>query len=112
MNTMKNHVQLSGNVGKAPEILTLSTGNKLAKFSIATRETFTRQNGEKVTVTQWHNVVAWGKLAEVVEKEVPKGREIEIEGKLNSRSYEDKNGVKKYVTEVVCRELMLSDKRV
>ena len=110
MNTLKNNVQLSGNVGKAPEIMTLSTGTKLAKFSIATRETFTRQNGEKSTVTQWHNIVAWGKLAEVIEKKVPKGIEIEIEGKLNSRSYEDKNGIKKYVTEVVCRELILPEK--
>lgn len=111
MNTIKNNVQLSGNVGKAPEIMTLSTGTKLARFSIATRETFTRQNGEKSTVTQWHNIVAWGKMADVVEKKVPQGIEIEIQGKLNSRSYEDKNGIKKYVTEVVCRELILPEKQ-
>ncbi len=107
MNTLKNNVQLSGNVGKAPEILTLSTGKKLAKFSIATRETYTNSQGEKVTSTQWHNIVAWGPMAEKIEQQVPKGREIEIEGKLNSRSYEDKNGNRKYVTEVVCRELKL-----
>lgn len=110
MNTLKNNVQISGNVGKAPEILTLSTGKKLAKFSIATRETFTNSKGEKVTDTQWHNVVAWGKMAELVEKKVPKGKEIEIEGKLSSRSYEDKNGIKKYITEIVCRELVLPEK--
>lgn len=109
MNTLKNNVQLSGNVGKAPEILTLSTGKKLAKFSIATRETYTNSKGEKVTDTQWHNVVAWGKMAELVEKQVPKGKEIEIEGKLSSRSYEDKNGIKKYITEIVCRELVLPE---
>jgi single-strand DNA-binding protein len=109
MNTLKNNVQLSGNVGRAPEILTLSTGKKLAKFSLATRETYTNYKGEKVTDTQWHNIVAWGKMAEMVEQQVPKGREIEIEGKLSSRSYEDKNGNKKYVTEVVCRELKLPE---
>ncbi|MCX2836874.1 single-stranded DNA-binding protein [Salinimicrobium sp. MT39] len=110
MNTLKNNVQLSGNVGKTPEIITLSTGRKLAKFSLATRETYTNHKGEKVTDTQWHNIVAWGKMAEMVEQQVPKGREIELEGKLNSRSYEDKNGIKKYVTEVVCRELILPEK--
>ena len=110
MNTLKNNVQLSGNVGKAPEIRTLGTGKKLARFSIATRETYTNHKGEKVTDTQWHNIVAWGKLAEMVEQKVPKGREIEIEGKLNSRSYEDRNGNKKYITEIVCRELVLPEK--
>ena len=110
MNTLKNNVQLSGNVGRAPEILTLSTGKKLAKFSIATRETYTNHKGEKVTDTQWHNIIAWGKMADMVEQQVLKGREIEIEGKLSSRNYEDKNGNKKYVTEVVCRELKLLEK--
>jgi single-strand DNA-binding protein len=107
MNTLKNKVELAGHVGKAPEILTMTTGKKLAKFSLATRETFTNSKGEKVTSTQWHNIVAWGKMAELVEQQVPKGREIEITGKLSSRSYEDKNGIKKYVTEVVCNELLL-----
>ena len=110
MNTLKNNVQLSGNVGRAPEILILNTGKKLAKFSLATRETYTNHKGEKVTDTQWHNIVAWGKVAELVEQQVPKGKEIEIEGKLNSRSYEDKNGNKKYITEIVCRELKLPQK--
>lgn len=111
MNALKNNVQLSGNVGKAPEIITLGSGKKLARFSIATRETFTNSQGEKVTSTQWHNIVAWGKVAEKVEKEVPKGREIEIEGKLSSRTYQDKEGVKRYITEVVCRELSLPEKQ-
>ena len=110
MNTLKNNVQLSGNVGRTPEILTMSTGNKLAKFSLATRETYTNSKGETVTDTQWHNIVAWGKMAELVEKQVAKGREVEIEGKLNSRSYEDKDGNRRYITEIVCRELMLSEK--
>jgi single-strand DNA-binding protein len=110
MNKLKNNVQLTGNVGKAPEILTLSTGKKLAKFSLATRETYTNYKGEKVTDTQWHSIVAWGPIAELVEKQVPRGKEIEISGKLNSRSYEDKSGNKKYVTEVVCREFILPEK--
>lgn len=107
MNTIKNNVHLSGNVGKAPEIRTLTTGKKLAKFSLATRETYTNHKGEKVTDTQWHNIVAWGKMAEIVEQQVPRGREVEIEGKLNSRCYEDKDGKRKYITEIVCRELQL-----
>lgn len=112
MNTLKNNVELRGNVGKAPEIITLISGKKLAKFSVAIRETYTNQLGEKVTTTQWHNIVAWGKIAEMVEKEVPKGREVNITGKLNSRSYEDKNGNRKYVTEVVCREVKIQEKPV
>lgn len=110
MNNLKNHVQLSGNVGKAPEILNLSTGKKLARFSLATRETYRNHLGEKVTDTQWHAIVAWGKTAELIEKEVPKGKAVEIEGKLSSRSYTDKNGNRKYVTEVLCRELKLPQK--
>jgi single-strand DNA-binding protein len=111
MNTLKNNVQLCGNVGKAPEIINLSTGKKLARFSVATRETYRNHAGEKVTDTQWHAVVAWGKVAELIEKQVPKGREVEIEGKLSSRSYNDKSGNRKYITEVVCREIKLPEKQ-
>lgn len=110
MNTLKNKVELSGNVGRAPEIRTITSGKKLARFSIAIRETYTNSQGEKVTTTQWHNIVAWGKMADVVEKDVPKGKEVEVIGKLSSRSYEDKNGVKKYITEVVCNELQFPEK--
>ncbi|MFD2517574.1 single-stranded DNA-binding protein [Salinimicrobium flavum] len=110
MNTLKNNVQLTGNVGRAPEILIFGSGKKMARFSIATRETYRNHLGEKVTDTHWHNIVAWGKMAEMVEKEVPKGLEIEIQGKLSSRSYEDKEGVKRHITEVVCRELQLIEK--
>ncbi|MGB7784596.1 MAG: single-stranded DNA-binding protein [Salinimicrobium sp.] len=110
MNTLRNKVQLIGHVGNAPEIVNLESGKKLAKFSIATNETYKNNKGEKITDTQWHNVVAWGKTAELVENYVPKGKEIGIEGKLTSRSYEDKDGVKKYITEVVCNELLLLGK--
>ena len=111
MNTLRNKVQLIGNLGNKPEIITLDSGKKLAKFSIPTNETYKNAQGEKVTETQWHNLVAWNKTAEIAEKYLEKGREIVIEGKLTSRSYDDANGVKKYITEVVVNEfLMLGNK--
>ncbi|MDX1604060.1 MAG: single-stranded DNA-binding protein, partial [Salinimicrobium sediminis] len=76
MNALRNKVQLIGNVGNTPEILTFDSGKKMAKFSIATNETYKNNKGEKVTDTQWHNVVAWGKTAELIENYVPKGKEI------------------------------------
>ena len=107
MNTLKNRVQLIGNLGNDPEIINLESGKTLAKFSIATNENYKNASGEKVTDTQWHNVVAWGKTAEIIEKYVAKGKEVAIEGKLTSRSYETKEGEKRYVTEVVCNELLM-----
>ena len=82
----------------------------LAKFSIATNESYKNAQGEKVTDTQWHNVVAWGKTASLVEKYLQKGKEIAIEGKLTTRSWEDKEGMKRYTTEVVCNELLMLSK--
>ncbi|MDG1111582.1 MAG: single-stranded DNA-binding protein, partial [Polaribacter sp.] len=82
MNTLRNKVQLIGNLGNDPEIITLESGKKLAKFSIATNESYKNAMGEKVTDTQWHNVIAWNKTAEIIEKYVIKGNEIAIEGKL------------------------------
>ncbi|WP_040252571.1 single-stranded DNA-binding protein [Psychroserpens mesophilus] len=107
MSTLRNKVQLIGNLGNDPEIVTLESGKLLAKFSIATNESYKNAQGEKVTDTQWHNVVAWGKTAEIIEKFVTKGKEIAIEGKLTSRSYDDKDGNKRYTTEVVCNELLM-----
>ena len=91
-------------------MVTLENGNKLAKFSIATNETYKNAEGEKVTDTQWHNVVAWGKLAEIAENYLAKGKEVMIEGKLMSRSYETKDGEKRYITEVKCNELLMLGK--
>ena len=88
MNTLRNKVQLIGNLGNDPEIITLDSGKKLAKFSIATNDNYRNAKGEKVTDTQWHNVIAWNKTAEIIEKYVVKGNEIAVEGKLTSRSYE------------------------
>ena len=107
MSTLRNKVQLIGNVGNEPEITTLESGKKVAKFSIATNESYKDSKGEKVTNTQWHNIVAWGKIAEIVEKYVGKGKELALEGKLTSRSYETKEGEKRYVTEVVIDEILL-----
>ena len=107
MNTLRNKVQLIGNLGNSPEIITLDSGKKLAKFSLATNESYKNAEGEKITNTDWHNVIAWGKTAKIIEKYLEKGNEIAIEGKLTSRSYEDKDGNKKYITEVVVNELLM-----
>lgn len=111
MNALKNRVQLIGNLGKDPEVKAIDNGNKMARMSIATSETYQNAKGEKVTETQWHNVVAWGKAAEIAEKLLAKGNEVVIEGKLVSRSYIDKEGQKKFVTEVVANEFLLLTKK-
>jgi len=107
MSTLRNKVQLIGNLGNNPEIITLDSGKKLAKFSIATNERYKNAQGEQVTDTQWHNIVAWNKTAEIIEKYLEKGSEIAIEGKLTSRSYDNKEGEKRYITEVICNELLM-----
>ena len=111
MNAMKNRVQLIGNLGKDPEVRAIDNGNKMARMSIATSETYQNNKGEKVTDTQWHNVVAWGKTAELVEKLLTKGSEVALEGKLVNRSYTDKDGQKKFITEVVAQEFLLLTKK-
>ncbi len=107
MYALKNKVQLIGNLGNAPEIKTTESGKKLARFSMATNESYRNAKGEKITETQWHNLVAWGKVADIAEKYLLKGSEIAIEGKLMNRSYTDKTGVKKYITEVQVAEVLL-----
>lgn len=107
MYALKNKVQLIGNLGNAPEVKTLESGKKMARFSVATNESYRNAKGEKVTETQWHSLVAWGKVAEIVEKYLTKGKEVAIEGKLINRSYNDKDGNKKYVTEVQVSELLM-----
>lgn len=107
MKTLRNKVQLIGNVGNTPEILNLESGKKLSRFSMATNETYTNSKGERVQETQWHNVIVWGKTAEIVEKFVGKGKEIAIEGKLTSSSYETEAGEKKFITEIAANEILL-----
>ncbi|QBZ97226.1 single-stranded DNA-binding protein [Flavobacterium sangjuense] len=110
MNAMKNKVQLIGHVGQEPEIKAFDGGKKVANITIATNEYYTNDKGEKVEETQWHRVSAWGKVADIIEKYVTKGKEIAIEGKLTHRSYDDKEGNKKYVTEVVANDILLLGK--
>ena len=110
MNTLKNRVQLIGNVGNDPEIKNLEGGKKLASLSIATNESYTNEKGEKVEQTEWHRVTAWGKTAEIIEKYVTKGKEVAIEGKLSHRSYDDKNGEKRYITEVIVSGIQMFGK--
>ncbi len=95
-----NKVILVGNVGKDPEVRHLDSGVAVANFPLATSESYLAKNGERVTTTEWHNIVLWRGLAEVAEKYVTKGRQLYIEGRIRTRSYDDKDGVKKYVTEI------------
>ena len=112
MNALKNKVQLIGYLGNAPEVKTLESGKKVANFNVATNESYQNAKGEKVTETQWHRVVAWGKVADIAAKYLDKGKEIAIEGKLVNRSYNDKDGNKKQVTEIYANELLLLSKPV
>ena len=95
MNALRNKVQLIGHLGADVELKTLDNGNSVARISVATNEYYKNKAGEKVTDTTWHNVVAWGKTAELANQLLKKGSEVALEGKLSNRSYEDKTGVKK-----------------
>ncbi len=102
-----NKAILLGNLGKDPEIRRLDDGRAVANFSIATSESYKNKAGEKVTNTEWHNIVLWSPLAEIAENYLKKGSQVYIEGKISNRSYEDKEGVKKYISEVVGRDITL-----
>ncbi len=106
MNSLRNKVQLIGNVGMDPQTISLEGDNKLVKFSMATNETYKNNKGEKVTDTQWHQIITWGKTADFVENHITKGKHIALEGKLQTRSYETEHGEKHQVTEVVARDIM------
>jgi single-strand DNA-binding protein len=110
MYALKNKVQLIGNLGANPEVKNTESGKKLARFSIATSESYRNAKGDRVSETQWHNVVAWGKVADIVEKYLLKGSEVALEGKLIYRNYNDKDGNKKYITEIQVNELLLLTK--
>ena len=111
MKNLNNKVQLIGNLGADPVVKELNDNKRMAKFSIATSETYQKLSGEKVTDTQWHNLIAWGKTADIAEKFLVKGKRVAIEGKLINRSYEDKNGIKRYVTEIVVNEMLMFNKK-
>ena len=107
MKNLRNRVQLIGNVGKEPQVRSFESGKTMATFSMATTETYLDQNGKKVNDTQWHQVVAWGKTANFIENYLDKGNRVAIDGKLIHRSYNDKDGTIKYITEVLVNEIML-----
>ena len=107
MNKIQNRVKLIGHLGADPEIRSLESGRKVANFRIATNSTCTNEKGELKEDTQWHPIVAWGKLAEICEEHLTKGKKVAVEGKLGHRTYETKDGDKRYVTEILCDELMM-----
>jgi single-strand DNA-binding protein len=100
----KNRVSLIGNLGHTPEIKEFDGGKKMAKVSLATSDTYKDKGGERHTDTQWHNLVAWGKAAEFFEKQTKAGTRVSVEGKLMTRTYLDKQGQKKYYTEIQVNE--------
>lgn len=102
-----NRVILLGNLGKDPEIRHLENGRTKASFTLATNEVYKNKEGEKVTSTEWHNVILWTPLAEIAEKYLTKGKQVYLEGKLTNRSYADKEGQTKYITEVVGQNMVL-----
>lgn len=107
MNTLRNKVQLIGNLGTDPEIKNFGNNRTMAKMVLATSEIYKDADGNKVKVTQWHNLVAWGSVALIAEKLLAKGNEVAVEGKLTHRVYETKEGDKKYITEIVVSEILL-----
>jgi single-strand DNA-binding protein len=106
MNSLKNSVRLVGNLGMDPEVKNFDNNKQLARLSLATNEIFKNDKGEKITETQWHNLVVWGSQAKFAADYLKKGDEIAIEGKLTNRNWVDKDGNKRYVTEVVVNEFM------
>jgi single-strand DNA-binding protein len=108
---MLNRVQLIGYIGKTPEVKDLQNDTKLAKFSVATSESYVDNKNVKQTVTEWHDIIAWKKLAEIIEKYATSGMQVFVEGKLTHRTYEDKDGVKRYVTEIVADTFRILGKK-
>lgn len=106
-----NKVMLIGNVGADPVVKTLEGDIKVAKFSIATSESYKDENGKLNTSTEWHSIILWRGLASFAEKYVHKGSMLYVEGKVKTRSYEGENGVKKYVTEIIAENVNLLDKK-
>jgi single-strand DNA-binding protein len=111
MNALKNSVRLIGRLGDEPKVTTLASGKKVAKFSIATNESYRNSKGEMQSETTWHRLVAWEKQAEVAEKYLKKGTEIAMEGKLTHNSFDGKNGEKQYITEIVVNSILMLDKK-
>lgn len=110
MRTLKNRIQLIGNVGKDPEFRMLDSGKHVSNFSMATSDSYKNAAGEKTVDTQWHQIVAWGGLAEIADKYLKKGSEVAVQGKLIHRNYEGPDGQKRYVSEIIADEILLMGK--
>lgn len=111
MSNLRNSVRLIGFLGADPEVKVIGEKKKLAKVSIATTDSFKNEKGEKIEETQWHNLVMWDGLAAIAEKYLRKGSEVSVEGKLSTRSYTDKEGIKRYFTEILVNELLMLGKK-
>lgn len=111
MSNLRNSVRLMGFLGNDPEVKALNDKKKVARVSIATKEFYKNDKGEKVEETQWHNLVLWDRLANLAESYLHKGSEVSIEGKLSNRSYTDKEGVKRYITEVLVNDVQMLGKK-
>ena len=107
MNHLSNRIQLIGNLGRDAEVKSTQTGKSLARVSIATKEVYSNQKGERTVDVQWHNLIGWGKVAENMEVFFKKGKNVAVQGKLTHRSYEDAQGVTKKISEVVITDFML-----
>lgn len=110
MNNLRNNVQLIGRLGNDPEVRTLNTGSKMTSFSLATNDTYTNQSGEKIESTEWHNIVVWGKKADMICQYCKKGQEIALQGKLQNHKYE-KDGITRYITEINLGDFHLISKK-
>lgn len=107
MNSLRNRVQLIGNLGQDPEVKQTEKGKSVAKFTLATTQSYRNAEGQKVEDTTWHNIVAWNGLADLAGKYLKKGKEVAVEGRISHRAYEDKDGVQKYFTEIVLSDILL-----
>ena len=111
MNALRNRVQLIGRLGQDPEVKQTKNGRTLARFSLATTEVYKNSQGKRTEETQWHPIVVWGERAEIAGKYLRKGKEVALEGKLVHRTYDDADGNKKYITEVVVKEFLMLGKK-
>lgn len=111
MNALRNKVTLIGYLGNDPEVTTFENGKQVARFNIATNESYKNKQGERVENTQWHTIIAWNNLAKIMSENVKKGEQIALEGKLTQRSYESKSGEKRFVTEIEMRDLLFLNQK-
>ena len=111
MNALRNKVQIIGRLGQDPKQITFEEGKSKVNFSVATNESYRDGEGDKIEKTQWHEVVAWGSLGDIMGRYLKKGSEVAIEGRIQYRTYDDKDGATRYVTEIIAKDLLMLDKR-